>query len=305
MATACLPDADRLTDDLPVYDNDDADREQSLVDEWTRLHRPTNAFEEWLIKVMAVNSARVSRGFRDRYQREAYYAHRAALVWDDDRRLDAEELGARLSKRPQVVAARLARFKQGCEWLIDAWKALGGPLDKQGEWTSDQVSRAHDLLGTPAASRERIDAPAEVVSREIERLEALIEDGLSKLDETERSLAAHGIFVRTPRDVAESRRHEKEYFRQAQWAYEQLTEARRAQAESSPAPKPSAATAPASNPARPTAPSSPVVRPPAPAVSPVAPPAPAQPAAPASQAPDRKMNRKQRRAALKRALQSR
>src|SRR5260370_41549208 len=81
------------------------------------------------------------------------YATRAQLCWDQDRRLEAEDLAARLRRDPSRNALKLQRTSQGCALMIARWQALGRILRETGTWTEAQRSLALDLLGVPPELR--------------------------------------------------------------------------------------------------------------------------------------------------------
>src|SRR5258708_7623493 len=82
------------------------------------------------------------------------YATRAQLCWDQDRRLEAEDLAARLRRDPARNARKLQRTRQGCELMIERWEALERILCETGTWTEAQRSLALDLLGVPPELRD-------------------------------------------------------------------------------------------------------------------------------------------------------
>src|SRR3981081_1579271 len=68
------------------------------------------------------------------------YATRAKLCWDQDRRLEAEDLAARLRRDPSRNALKLQRTSQGSALMIERWEALGRILRETGTWTEAQRS---------------------------------------------------------------------------------------------------------------------------------------------------------------------
>ena len=85
----------------------------------------------------------------------AKFSIRAELTWDDDRRLEAEVLGGKISKKPAETVEALRRTPHGCEWLMGRWALLAYAADTQPDhaWTPEQTAHAFDLLGTPAIFR--------------------------------------------------------------------------------------------------------------------------------------------------------
>jgi len=138
-----------------------AEEARAAVDraaEWNSSLKPFNAFEVYLVDQMAANSVRIEgcqhheRGIRSRN------AIRAKLRWDEDRRLVAEEMGAKLARDPARFAGRLQATLQGCEWMIDRWGRLGRILEAKGAWTEAQTALALDLLGVPKDLRDETNS---------------------------------------------------------------------------------------------------------------------------------------------------
>jgi hypothetical protein len=136
------------------------------------------------------------------------YATRAQLCWDQDRRLDAEDLASRLRRDPARNARKLQRTRQGCELMIERWEALLRILRETGTWSEPQRSLALDLLGVPPELREgetavdpplsmlQNDGPAfryQVAKDQVMRLTALKDQILDPLDADERAVAEIGI----------------------------------------------------------------------------------------------------------------
>src|SRR5258707_15693478 len=87
---------------------------------------------------------------------------RAESCWDEDRRLAVEEQGSRLARQPELIARRLLRTPQGCDWLLERWRGLASLLRDGRDWSDVQCSMALDLLGTPTELRDgatRLDPP--------------------------------------------------------------------------------------------------------------------------------------------------
>src|SRR5262249_899036 len=129
----------------------------ALVAERTAAYRadlrPATAHEEALVAQLAVDSVRLER-CRDHFAVLCHeYAQRAALCWDEDRRLEAGRLAARLARAPAQTSRLLRRTKQGCELLIERWEGLERVLREAGTWTDPQRALALDLLGVPAELR--------------------------------------------------------------------------------------------------------------------------------------------------------
>lgn len=249
-----------------VVPGDDAGLVEQRMETWRARYAPADDAEEWLLRQVAVNSVKLDRCRREEDAHDAHQSLRARLCWDDDRRRDAEELGARLAKDPARVRRRLEETPQGAEWLLERWRALGGVLEAGGAWTDPQEALAHDLLGNPPALRQRpawepLGSPSALVAAEVERLEVKIVDELHPIDDLNRHAAEAGVPLRHDRARALIRRYEAACLRRLLWAEERLLKR--------PAPAPAAATAPVTAPEPPTIPAP---KPPGPPAA--APPAP-------------------------------
>src|SRR5207248_10096195 len=128
------------------------------------------------------------------------------------------------AKRPALVSRRLQSTRQGCDWLLDRWAALGAVLARDGAWTEAQQALVLDLLGTPPELRDGPSAePAgPLVAREVMRLERLRAEALDELDEHEQAAAELGLEIRPSRSLTLLRRYEAECMRRFQWARARL-----------------------------------------------------------------------------------
>ncbi len=209
--------------------NEEAGAALVRASEWNSSLKPYNAYEVFLVDQMAANGVRMEgcqhqeRGLRSRN------AIRAKLRWDEDRRLAAEEFGAKLSQAPARFALRLQGSAQGCDWMIDRWGRLGRILDAKGTWNPAQTALALDLLGIPVELRDGpnpLDGDTaerlEVVRAEVHRLEGLKSRGLTVLDAHERDAAEAGFGPDHDGEIAAVRRYERSCSRRFEWARGQL-----------------------------------------------------------------------------------
>jgi hypothetical protein len=135
----------------------------------------------WLVRQERIHHDRLDQFHQQEQVLRAYDVTRARLRWDDDRRLDAEELGDGLSRRPAAIRARLARSRHGTLWLIEQWKALGSILDRESVWNDAQKALAFDLLGLASALRSGepwkaagLNSARSLVEREVAALQATL-----------------------------------------------------------------------------------------------------------------------------------
>jgi hypothetical protein len=180
-------------------------------------------------------------------QEEAWLSRealRSDTLWDVDRTAEAAELAAKIGRKPQRTARKLAQSLHGCDWLLAALRALElrmwvsdagaeatrQPLDEAGR------RQACDLLGVRAEDRagnhtvldlpagftgERTDAAlmahqAAVIAAEVKRLET-IRAGLRAVDVEDREATATGMGV----GIAPSLRLIRRYYKEAKQEMEE------------------------------------------------------------------------------------
>ncbi len=160
---------------------------------------PDGAFQESLVRQVAVISMRLDRLVWHEWRLLSYAAKRAELVWDEDRELAAVELAARLPKKPERVAKALEESLHGLKWMIGRWEYLEKMAQGKGPWNDAQRSLALDLLGQPSDFREVVfvfdgDAAlqAAIARQQIHRLQQLIPNQV-QLDARQRDLTLQGL----------------------------------------------------------------------------------------------------------------
>src|SRR5258708_22644806 len=135
-----------------------ADGDEQALDDRLEAYmaefRPESPHETVLVAEMALDDVRMGRCGKLFDILCDGYATRAQLCWDQDRRLEAEDLAARLRRDPSRNALKLQRTPQGCALMIERWEALGRILRETGTWTEAQRSLALDLLGVPPELRD-------------------------------------------------------------------------------------------------------------------------------------------------------
>jgi hypothetical protein len=205
--------------------------------EWHQTLRPQDFFHCWLIDQIAIVSLRIEHNGRiERRQRDRAVL-RAEMFWDDDRRLEAEELGERLAFEPAKVANQLRRTPQGCDWMIGRWARLARIAEVSGNvWDKAQRSLAFDLLGV--RSEDRSGRPGETFDAEgrpVEAPESLAElarrevagllerkKQVAPLDALDRTLARADYADPASPEVRELRRRDAALHRQMKWYLSQL-----------------------------------------------------------------------------------
>ena len=196
-----------------VLDADDTQAVAQRLDAWRGDFEPQAGHQEWLYERMVVASIRMDRCSREQSKVRSYQAERARTCWNADRELEADEIAAGLSKRPSLVVRRLGRTRQGCEWLMHQWNELGLVLHVNQQWDEAQSSTAYDLLGIAPALRDGLgflpEQPLnEMVNLAITGLQNRIDSGLADLDAREREYAESGDPVTPSRELIRLRRYE-------------------------------------------------------------------------------------------------
>src|SRR6516165_6778988 len=205
-----------------VLTPEDADAVAQRMIAWRDDFRPVGEQQEWLFEQLVVSSVRLDHCRLLEAALLDDQALRAAVSWDEDRGLAAEETAAGLSKRPALVCRRLRQTAQGCEWLLNRWRVLGAILEEGGSWTEAQAALAADLLGIDPAFRDvPVVGPgdeAELVAEQVASLQAYKDRVLDGLDASEREAAERGLPVAPSRALERLRRYEAACFRRLQWA---------------------------------------------------------------------------------------
>jgi hypothetical protein len=285
-----------LTGEGIVLSSDDADAVTQRMDAWLPLYQAMNSEQEWIFRELVTQSIRLDHCHEQEDFLRLQMSFRAQFTWDDDRALEIEILGEKLAKKPAKVVKQLVTTKQGCEWMLHRWRLLDQVLENGKEWTDAQRNLALNLLGTepefhdPAdnlGTRPTLSKTRDLIRREIARLEAL-KKPLGPLDQIDRNATEDGRMVKMTRELALLRRFEAACLKRYEAARLRLS--------------PIAVIQPATPVPVPPAPKS---EPIAPRISPrvEVPPVPTFSRNPISPEPRKQspMNRRQRRAAAKRA----
>ena len=205
-----------------VLNDADSQAVAERVDAWRGDFGSLDDHQEWLYRRMIVASVRLDRCSREQFALRSYESDRARLAWDADRERDAAETGKGMTRNPTLVVRRLSCTKQGCEWMIREWQELDMAYKVNLEWDEPRTSRALDLLGTSPTVRgcvlfEDTEQVADIIKCRIDALESQIKSGLSELDALERKHAQAGDPLTPSRDVLRLRRYEadllREYYR--------------------------------------------------------------------------------------------
>lgn len=206
---------------------------EQRVGEWFFALKPQDEYHVWLVNHAAVASLRIDRGERMERRLRDRRALAAEVTWEDEARIEAERIGGRIALNPAKAVEELRQSPSGCDWLISRWSMLAHAADAHnGEWTTEQVTLAFLLLGTPPEFREGHrpgdlldergnvietgDDRAGVARREIDRLTERRE-AVAMLDEADRCLTRDDLFDESNPELKRLRRYEGTLHNRLRW----------------------------------------------------------------------------------------
>ncbi len=220
--------------------------ETMVTDLSIQEEQPSHEHERQLI----AHRARAAARCRLAWDAETAFVHqwadraRSPVLWETDRRVEAEELGAQLYQRPGVVLARLEGDLHGVRWLLERWLWLDQVLDTEGTWDDDQRRMAKLMAGVPVEFLNQdplglaswtAEALKEWTNSHLTRLDRLESGDLREIDESRRQLAIEGLGHFQARGYQRLARE----FEQANRMYERATaEIRRSSRSRGPLPDP-------------------------------------------------------------------
>ena len=181
-------------------------------------YRPDGPSQEWLFVRICTETVRADHCLHQILALRDEAATRAGESWDDDHALEAEELGAAIGRKPELVQPKLLRSKHGALWLLAQWEELERQFDLRGEWTESAAERALDLLGVPVDARLGVwsglagDDPRALVRERVDALQGRLDDYLNDRDDRARADAMVGLADDGP-DVRRALRYEAESLR--------------------------------------------------------------------------------------------
>ena len=191
------------------------------------------SWQDWLqaqvgrVRVQIVRSQGIESKLRD------LAAWRAGTLWDTDRRVEAEDQGAKLKREPARTVAKLRQTPHGCDWLSGRWQILARAAESNHAWTAEQTRLAFDLLGTPAEGRTGL--PGSTIDPQTDGGQSLLtlsQAALADLaelrpraaeaDELDQLLAADDLRDTPTRELARLRRYELALHKRLQWLITEL-----------------------------------------------------------------------------------
>ena len=188
-----------------------------------KAFKPDGPLQQWMFDRICIESVRADSCLHQLIALRDEASRRAGESWNDDRALEAEQRGARLSGTPELVQPKLRQLKHGTRWLLAQWEELERLWDVRGAWTEAASSRAMDLLGLAADGREGAwtaltgegangDGLRSLIRDEVAALRHRLEDYLEDRDDRARSDAQAGIGEQGA-DVRRVMRYEGEVLR--------------------------------------------------------------------------------------------
>jgi hypothetical protein len=215
---------------------EDADAVNDRAGQWYLSIKPQNMYHAWLVDQISVTSLRIDHVGRIERRLRDRAVLRAELFWDDDRRLEAIELGEQIAFAPAKVVNQLRRTPQGCDWMIDRWARLARIADVENKWDKTQKSLAFDLLG--AGPDDRTGQPGETIDCE-GRLVAVPDDlaalarreiaslfkrkaEVTPLDALDRTMARSDYVDQPSPEIRELRRQDATLHRRLKWYLAQI-----------------------------------------------------------------------------------
>ena len=209
-----------------------ADERESIPDRaegWACDLKPKNPFDAWLVFEVSMLTLRIDRIERVARRRRLRRALRAALCWDDDRRIVAEEVGAGLAADPVAVRLQLERTPQGCDWLTRRWSLLARFARRPDGWDVPRRTLAVNLLaaGAPDDPRpaggdaDRFDDPLAVALAEVDRLGA-VKAAVAEQDAFDRATAEADLGDDDGPQARAIRRDEAALHHRLRWCLQQL-----------------------------------------------------------------------------------
>ncbi|MFO0958958.1 MAG: hypothetical protein U0800_16285 [Isosphaeraceae bacterium] len=164
-------------------------------------HQPRCDNDSALCGLAAIGFVQHRESLSEKRQYLRIRSYRAQGCWEIDRNAEVVELALRLSKRPEAVAAALAKTLHGALWLLGRWKHLARCLEVVGDWLEEDVKLAYDLLGRDPAVRQHdpdrlaggsLAERKDLVAKQIQTLQTLVDGPLKQIDVETRMLAIQG-----------------------------------------------------------------------------------------------------------------
>ncbi|WP_435018870.1 hypothetical protein TA3x_000859 [Tundrisphaera sp. TA3] len=218
---------------------EDAEAVRARAGLYLQSLKPQNYFHAWVVEEVAVLTIRIDRIGRVERRERDRISLRAERFWDDDRRAEAEALGARIADDPAHVGNTLRATLHGCEWLMTRWALLAREADREGGWDASHTAMAFDLLGAPRSFRRgrpgetigldgRVEGtpptPGDLARQQV----ALLQERMAEVadaDQLDRAMAEADLGELaqggTP-ELRRLRRYETTLYRRLRWCMDQL-----------------------------------------------------------------------------------
>ncbi len=199
---------------------------QERLDGWIEVLAPEDVVQGYHVNQAVLASMRVERCQGLELERMIELSKVAQRPqWDQDREVEASDLGATLKRNPARVCLSLERTPAGRAWMIKQWKNLmfGVTYIARSHWSETETNTAMDLMGIPRTLRQamvvlqsrfrdctQIQA---LILGEIERLESLQVDATEE-NATLREQHRRGVGVDQDTTLMLQRRYEAAAHRQ-------------------------------------------------------------------------------------------
>ena len=187
----------RKVQNLPSKLQEEVDERMAV---YVARHQPISDDDWALCSLASLSFVQHREAIQEKEVYLSVRSYQAQVTWEVDRIAETAQLGARISKRPEVVAAELNRTYYGALWLLERWKYLARCLETTGIWTEADVSMAYDLLGRDLQVRGQdpqnlgsggLDVRRAIATKHLEDLEAKINGTFRNLDTILRGMAVN------------------------------------------------------------------------------------------------------------------
>lgn len=157
---------------------------QERLDGWIEVLAPEDVIQGYHVNQAVLASMRVERCQGLEHERMIELSKVAERPqWDQDREVEASDLGATLKRNPARVTLGLLRTPAGRAWMIKQWKNLifGVTNSARPQWSEADTNTAMDLMGIPKTMRQAMIV-LQCRFRECTQIHALILGEIEKLE---------------------------------------------------------------------------------------------------------------------------
>ena len=163
-----------------------------------KSYKPDGPSQQWVYDRICIESVRADVCLHRMIALRDEAATRAGESWEEDRALEAEELGAGIGRTPDLVQPKLLQSRHGALWLMAQWEELERHWGVLGAWDAAASGRAMDLLGLRTDARAGawesltggmpgVEGVGALIRDEVAALKRRLDDYLDDRDERSRS----------------------------------------------------------------------------------------------------------------------